>query len=115
MRKKSRTERVLLVAGVAVATLGLAAQAAADEPEGVSARTTHQIERPAVVLDPESPAEDAQTVGPPEARTESSTLPSPADRYEPPPPPDSTFETVIGEAVVIRLAPRHLRRPRLHP
>jgi hypothetical protein len=121
MRKMSWNGRALLATGMAVVTLGLAAPAAADEPTGVSVLTPPRsapdpTERPSVAPDAENPAREAQTVGLPEAGTESPTLPTPADAWEPPPPPDSILETVIGDAVVVTFAPDHLyRRPRRLP
>lgn len=110
MRKMRWTEKVGLAAA-AVITLGPATQAAGDESTLVSALTTPQAERPAVVFDPEVPAGPSEEAGPPEAGTESPTLPTPADAMEPPPMPDSILDTVIGEAVVVTFAPDHLRRP----
>jgi hypothetical protein len=120
MRKMSGTERVLLAAGVTVVTLALAAPAAADEPAAVSVLATPHsapdpTEPPAVALDAESPARAAQTAGRPETRMESPTLPTPSDTMEPPPPPDSVLQTVIGNAIVVTFAPDHLRRPRRLP
>ena len=115
MPKMHRTKKVALAAGVAVVALGLAAPGAADESAGVSALTAPRTERPAVVSDVESPADESQVVSPSEAGSESPGLPTPVGDVELPAPPESFPEVVIADSVVITFAPRPLRQPRLRP